>query len=103
MTDNEIAGRLVALEVVSMTALGLYLANSRNDPDYAKATALLEFLRGSILSTAQNLSSDLQVEAGKYGEHLVSTLAKNLKNMRGEGVNPTSRLAREPVWIARNA
>jgi hypothetical protein len=84
MKNGEIVGRLIALEVFSMTALGLYLANSRNDADYSKATALLDFLRQTVSNSASSLPLDVQAEAAKYAEYMVSTLAINLKTMRGE-------------------
>ena len=84
MTDNEIAGRLLALEIISTTALGLYLANSRNDPDYSKANALLDFLRDSAAHSSAPVSADVKSEAAKYTAQLVSILASNLKSMRGE-------------------
>ena len=84
MTNGEIMGRLVALEVLSMTALGLYLANSRNDADYSKATALLDFLRLSVAQSAEHLPEEARTAATKYSDFLVTTLAVNLKNMRGE-------------------
>ena len=89
MKNGEIVGRLTALEVFSMTALGLYLANSRNDADYSKATALLDFLRQSVSNSASSLP---QAEAAKYAEYLVSTLAKNLKTMRGETATLTKEI-----------
>jgi hypothetical protein len=36
ITNDEIAGRLVVLEVFVVTAFGLYLSNSRNDPDFSR-------------------------------------------------------------------
>lgn len=84
MTNIEIAGRLLALEIISTTALALYLANSRNDPDYSKANALLDFLRESVAHSAAPVSADIKSEATKYTEQLVALLASNLKTMRGE-------------------
>ena len=84
MTNGEIVGRLVALEVFVVTALGLYLANSRNDADYSKATALLDFLRLSVAQSAEHLPEEARTAATKYSDLLVTTLAANLKNMRGE-------------------
>lgn len=88
MTNDQIAGRLLALEIVSTTALGLYLANSRNDPDYSKAFALLDFLRQSVAHSAAPVPPDVKIEAARYTEHLVSILASNLQKMRGEVGQP---------------
>ena len=45
MSNEELAGRVCAIEVIAMMALGMYLANSRNDPDYQKAGALTLYPR----------------------------------------------------------
>jgi hypothetical protein len=54
MPNEELSGQITALEVVAMTALGLYLANSRNDPDYQKAGALID-MRQSVEQKAHDL------------------------------------------------
>ena len=36
MTNEELAGRICAVEVLAMMAMGMHLANLRNDPDYQK-------------------------------------------------------------------
>lgn len=84
MTNDEIAGRLVALEVFSMTALGLYLANSRNDPDYSIATAFIDHLRAAISSNAAVLPPGAKSAAEQYADHLVKVLAENVRQLRGE-------------------
>lgn len=85
MSNDEIAGRLVALEVFAMTALGLYLANSKNDPDYQKAGALIEHLTNLVRTRANNLPPGAQMAADQYAQHLATELRTNLRNMRGEG------------------
>ena len=85
MTNDEIAGRLVVLEVFAMTAFGLYLSNSRNDPDFSKAKELLDNTRAAVSSLANTLSPQAQSAAHVYANHLLSVLADNLKNLRGEG------------------
>jgi hypothetical protein len=88
MTSDEIAGRLVALEVFSMAALGLYLANSRNDPDYSKANAILEHVKRTIASTARTVSPAAKAAADQYADQLIATLKSNLRTMREEGGRP---------------
>jgi hypothetical protein len=85
MTSDEVSGRLVVLEVLSMMALGLYLANSRNDPDYSKARALLDHIRQTIAGQAQTLPLGTQTAAAKYADHLLETLFANLRQLHGEG------------------
>ncbi len=84
MNNSEIEGRLLVLEIISTTALGLYLANSRNDADHSKAYALLDFLRQSVTDSTAPVPSDVKTEATRYTEYLVSMLATNLRNLRGE-------------------
>jgi hypothetical protein len=88
MTNDEIAGRLVVLEAFSMTALGLYLANARNDPDFSKAAALLDHLKGTASSLAAGLPPTAKSAAETYADHLISVLTENLRSMRGEGTPP---------------
>jgi hypothetical protein len=85
MTNDEISGRLCVLEVFSMTALGLYLANTRNDPDYGKAAALLQHLRDTVSSLANALPISARPAAESYADQLVARLSENLRTMRGEG------------------
>ena len=39
---------MAALEVIAMTALGLHLANIRNDPDHQKSGAVLATMRDAL-------------------------------------------------------
>lgn len=78
------SGRLKVLEVLTLTALGLYLANSKNDPDYSKASALLDYIRGSISATSIALSPEAIMEADRYASELTILIANNLRIMRGE-------------------
>jgi hypothetical protein len=85
MTNDEIVGRLAVLEVLSMTALGLYLANARNDPDHEKATALLDHTRTAVANLAAALPPETQAAARQYADQLLSNLAQNIRVLRGEG------------------
>jgi hypothetical protein len=88
MTNDEMMGRIVVLEAFAMAALGLYLANSRNDPDFSKAAALLKHLKGAASSLAVGLPPTAKLAAEGYADHLVSVLTENLRAMRGEGAPP---------------
>jgi hypothetical protein len=83
MTNDRMLGRLKVLEVFSLTALGLYLANASNDPDYSKATAVLDYIRRSV-SAVPGLSSEAAEEANKYADELTGLIAANLRTMRAE-------------------
>jgi len=85
MPNEELAGQITALEVVAMTALGLYLANSRNDPDYQKAGALIEHMRQSVEQKAHDLPLAARAHAVGYGNRLLDTMSENLRALRGEG------------------
>jgi hypothetical protein len=86
MPNEELAGQITALEVVAMTALGLYLANSMNDPDYQKkAGALIEQMRQSVEQKAHDLPLAARAHAVGYGNRLLDTMSENLRTLRGEG------------------
>ena len=84
MNDVEVSGRLVTLEVLAMTTLGLYLANSKNDPDFSKAKAMLDHLKASVHTQAQSLPPAAQRAAQKYADHLLGLVSENLRQLRGE-------------------
>jgi hypothetical protein len=85
VTNDELAGQLLAVEVIAMTALGMYLANARNDPDYQKAAALIEHMRESIARKAHDLSLTARTHAVGHGNQLLDTVSQNLRMLRGEG------------------
>jgi hypothetical protein len=88
MSNEELAGRICALEVIAMVALGMYLANSRNDPDYQKAGALIEHLRQSIAQKTHDLPLAARAHAVGYGNQLLDEVSQNLRALRGEGGQP---------------
>ena len=85
MTTDELAGQIAAVEVIAMMALGMYLANSRNDPDYQKAGALIEHMRQSISQRSADLPLAARAHAVGYGNRLLDTVSENLRALRGEG------------------
>ena len=85
MNQDEVSARLIVLETFATMALGLYLANSRNDPDYSKSSALLEDLRLTSVSIAAAAGPSVQALAQRYADHLTSILAENIRHLRGEG------------------
>jgi hypothetical protein len=84
MSTDELAGRICAVEVIAMTSLGIYLANSTNDADYKKAAALLEHLQKTIDGNAQSLPPGGEEVAKRYGAHLLETVSQSLRALRGE-------------------
>lgn len=84
MNNDEISARLIVLETFAMSALGLYLANSRNDPDYSKAAALIDYLKQSAISNSAATDPSVQNATQQYAEHLTSILMNSIRNLRGE-------------------
>jgi hypothetical protein len=80
MSNEELVGRIAALEVIAMTALGLHLANARNDPDYQKS--LLANLRDALTTQAASLPAAAQKHATSFGKHLLDAVARNLQALR---------------------
>jgi len=85
MNQDEISARLIVLETFAMMALGLYLANSRNDPDYSRSSALVEQLRQASVANAASAGPSVQTAAKQYADHLASILGENIRGLRGEG------------------
>jgi hypothetical protein len=85
MDSDEISGRLIVLETFVMTSLGLYLANTRNDPTYSMAAAMLDHLREASVSNAAAAPPAVQAKAKAYSDHLAAVLTENLRLLRGEG------------------
>jgi hypothetical protein len=84
MTNDEVVGRLAVLEVLSMTALGLYLANTRNDPEYERAVAMIDHTRVAVANLAAAQPPEAQAVAKEYAEQLLGMLAQNIKMLRGK-------------------
>jgi hypothetical protein len=83
--DDELAGRLCAVEVIAMMAMGMYLANAKNDPDYSKAGAIIEVLRRAVVDQLPDLPEGARPYALAYSGELLDTLSRNLRTLRGEG------------------
>jgi hypothetical protein len=83
MSNEELVGRIAALEVIAMTALGLHLVNSRNAPDHHRSSVLLTTMRDALRTQAATLPTEAQKHAISYGNHLLDAVA-NLPGLRGE-------------------
>jgi hypothetical protein len=84
MSNEELVGRIAALEVIAMTALGLHLANARHDPDYQKSGQFLGRMRVAVDAQAATLPVEAQKHATGYGNHLLDAVAKNLRGLCGD-------------------
>jgi hypothetical protein len=80
MSNEELVGRIAALEVIAMTALGLHLANARNDPDFQKS--LLANMRDALTTQAASLPAEAKKHATSFGNRLVDAVARNLRALR---------------------
>jgi hypothetical protein len=69
MSNDEIVGRIAALEVIAMTALGLHLANARNDPDHQRSGVLLATMRDALRTQEATLPTEAQQHTICYGNH----------------------------------
>jgi hypothetical protein len=58
LSNEELVGRMAALEVIAMTALGMHLANARNDPDHHRSGVLLTTMRDSLRTQAETLPTE---------------------------------------------
>jgi hypothetical protein len=72
------------LELFSVTALSLYLANARNDPNYEKTRSVLDYLRDSV-SKMTYVSVGAKHAAEVYADGLIQEMAQGIRTMRGEG------------------
>ena len=87
MSNEEMAGRMAALEVVAMTALGLHLANSRNDPDHQRSGVLLATMRDALRTQAATLPTEAQKHTICYGDHLLDAVAQLYRGLGQKPVN----------------
>jgi len=84
MSNEELVGRMAALEVIAMTALGLHLANARHDPNYQNSGQLLASMREALEAQASTLPVEAQKHATGYGNYLLDALARKLPLPRGD-------------------
>ena len=82
MSTVEVAGRLCALEVIALTALGMCLSNFKNDT--VTVDAVMERMRGLIAVNATELSHGARSYAIQYGNALLDMVSVNLQGLRGE-------------------
>ena len=87
MSNEELVGRVAALEVIAMSALGLYLADARNDQDYKESGALLAAMRDALKTQAATLSAEAQNHAINYGNHLLDAVEKRYGGTAGRVAN----------------
>ena len=75
LTNEQLEGRLKAVEVFAMTALGLYLAGARNRP---KAEALLDALRDVVETETKTMPEAAAQSARDTVREIADNLSRNL-------------------------
>jgi hypothetical protein len=85
VTNDEIVGRLLVLEVFTTTAFGLCLVNAQNDRRFSKPGQLLEQTRESISSLAMTLPPEARIAAEQYASQLLTVLTQHLRDLTGGG------------------
>jgi hypothetical protein len=87
MSNEEMVGRMAALEVIAMTALGLHLANTRNDPDHRRSGVLLATMRDALRTQAATLPTEAQKHTMCYGNHLLDAVGQIYRGLGEKTVN----------------
>ncbi|MFZ0849127.1 MAG: hypothetical protein WAO08_07990, partial [Hyphomicrobiaceae bacterium] len=87
MSNEEMMGRMAALEVIAMTALGLHLANIRNDPDHQKSGVVLATMRDALRTQAATLPTEAQKHTICYGDHLLDAVGQLYRGLGEKPVN----------------
>lgn len=85
--NDEIEGRMLVIEIMAMTSLGIVMASAGNDPDMSKARAVLDFIRSNIDGAArERLTTDASRDAAaRYADDILSQALENLALLRGGG------------------
>ena len=85
--DDETKGRMMVLEMLAMTSLGIVMASAGNDPDMSKARAILDFIRSTVGQRAdeEGFSPEAKASARHYADDLLSQALENLKLLRNGG------------------
>jgi hypothetical protein len=75
-----LAGRLSALEALTMMFAGIVLAQAPNDPDRAKAVAILDEVRRTALRRGEE--HGCAAESAVAADELLSSLSESLSLLR---------------------
>jgi len=84
MDEERLIARFGALENVCVITLALCLANSRNDPDFSKAEALLAALERDGHAGMAHLSPEVQQEGRVYLSNLLRMVLRTIPALRGD-------------------
>jgi len=73
-------GRLAALESLTMMFAGIVLAQAPNDPDHAKAIAIMDEVRNAAQQRGQD--TECAAQSAAAADDLLSSLSENLGLLR---------------------
>jgi hypothetical protein len=88
VNENEMRARLVVLEVLSMTTLGIiFTLTASSDPHHQKAIATLDAIKTATKRRLSGTTGEAEtLQAGEtYLDELLSDLSENLGLMRPKG------------------
>lgn len=91
MNEHEMRARLVVLEVLSMSILGIVFAlTASSDPDHQKAITTLDAIKATTKWRLSETTSEAEtLHAGAtYLDELLSELSENLGLMRPKPKSP---------------
>lgn len=84
MTLEEMEGRLVALEAIAMSALGMALATAARAGDAATARAMLANIENTVAAQAVGLREGVQDAAREYGRMVIFQVRQTLPLLAGD-------------------
>jgi len=83
MESDRIVVRIAVLENLCVAALGMYLANVRNDPDFSKSRALLDSLQAEGEQSISHLPEPMRREGALVQKSLLDRIRNNLAALHG--------------------
>lgn len=80
MTENDMAARLVVLESMFLTTIGIVFAiTGESDPDHAKAVGVLNYVKAHAKMRLNETGDTIVIRTGEdYVDLLVSELSEGL-------------------------
>ena len=84
MTEHEnVMVRVAILESLCISALTLYLANVRNDPDFVKSNALIDMIQKDAVAGIAQFPPEIRDHGAGLAKVLLDRLRRSLPSLRG--------------------
>jgi hypothetical protein len=83
MANERLIVRIAVLENLCVAALGLYLANVRNDPDFSKSYALLDALQQDGEGGIAHFPEPTRTEGAAVLRDLLNRVRQSLPRLHG--------------------